>query len=110
LWGLRRMAHGLEKNNTAAGKFMRWWFERAKSKSAGIEKWKFWGLAIFVGIPLPGTGAWTGAAVAVIMDYDFRKSVASIALGVLMAAVIVAALVGLGSSAAGGLRGIFLKV
>ena len=47
-------------------------------------------LLLFVGIPLPGTGAWTGTLAASILDMDFKKSVISVALGVILAGVIMA--------------------
>ncbi len=46
-------------------------------------------LALFVGIPLPGTGAWTGMLAASILDMDFKKSVAAVLAGVLLASLIV---------------------
>ncbi len=53
-----------------------------------ITKYGFWGLTLFVGIPLPGTGAWTGAIVAGLLGMKLRKSVPSILLGVMLAALI----------------------
>ena len=53
-----------------------------------IERYGFWGLTLFVGIPLPGTGAWTGAIVAGLLGMKLRKSVPSILLGVMLAALI----------------------
>ncbi|WP_334104416.1 small multi-drug export protein [Muricomes intestini] len=61
---------------------------KAMSKSANIEKYEFWGLLIFVGIPLPGTGAWTGALIAALLGIRFKKAFPAIALGVLMAGCI----------------------
>ncbi|WP_122643079.1 COG2426 family protein [Luxibacter massiliensis] len=61
---------------------------KALSKSANIEKYEFWGLVIFVGIPLPGTGAWTGSLIAALLGIRFRKAFPAIALGVLIAAAI----------------------
>ncbi len=61
---------------------------RAMGKSDQIQKYQFWGLLLFVGIPLPGTGAWTGALIASLMDIDWRKSFFAIVGGVLMAATI----------------------
>lgn len=61
---------------------------KAMSKSGKIEKYEFWGLVIFVGIPLPGTGAWTGALIASLLGIRFRKAFPAIVLGVLIAAVI----------------------
>lgn len=65
---------------------------KALSKSDKIEKYEFWGLVVFVGIPLPGTGAWTGALIASLLGIRFRKAFPAIVLGVLMATVIMTVL------------------
>ena len=62
---------------------------KAESKRATVEKYTFWGLFLFVAIPLPGTGAWTGALIAAMMDMPLKKAFPSIVLGVLGAALIV---------------------
>ena len=59
--------------------------EKALSKSEKVTKYKRFGLLLFVGIPLPGTGAWTGALIAVLLKLDLKESVICILLGVLMA-------------------------
>ena len=64
---------------------------KAMSKSDQIEKYEFWGLVLFVGIPLPGTGAWTGTLAASFLDMDFKKSVIAVLGGVLLAGVIMGA-------------------
>ena len=64
--------------------------ERAKKKSKSIHKFVLWGLFTFVAIPLPGTGAWTGALVADILDIRFKKSFPTIFAGVVSAGIIVA--------------------
>ena len=61
---------------------------KAMSKSDKIEKYEFWGLVLFVGIPLPGTGAWTGALIASLLGVKFKKAFPAIILGILMATVI----------------------
>ena len=70
-------------------RFFEWLFARARSKSASIQRYEFWGLATFVGIPLPGTGAWTGAVAAEVLGLAYWKSLLSIFVGVLMAAIVV---------------------
>jgi len=60
----------------------------AKKNSAKIENYRFWGLVLFVGIPLPGTGAWTGSLIAALMHMGFKKSMLACIIGVLMASVI----------------------
>lgn len=62
--------------------------EKGRSKIAQIEKYKNIGLIIFVGIPLPGTGAWTGALAASIMKMKFKPAILSILLGTLLADLI----------------------
>ena len=62
--------------------------KKAMSQSANIEKYEFWGLVAFVGIPLPGTGAWTGALIAALLGIRFRKAFPAIVIGVCLAACI----------------------
>lgn len=71
-----------------AGKIVAWLENRAHTKSAAIHKYGFWGLCILVTIPLPGTGAWTGALAAAVLDMRLKSALPAIALGVLIAAVI----------------------
>jgi len=70
-------------------RFFEWLFARARSKSATIQKYEFWGLVTFVGIPIPGTGAWTGSVAAEVLGLSYWKSLSAIIVGVLMAATIV---------------------
>ena len=65
----------------------------------------YWALMLFVGIPLPGTGAWTGTLAASLLDMDFKKSVAACMGGVLLAGVIMGVLSLLGVSAFGVIGG-----
>ena len=62
--------------------------ERAMGKSDDIKKYEFWGLVLFVGIPLPGTGAWTGSLIAALLEIDFKKAVLAELLGIIMATII----------------------
>ena len=66
--------------------------EKAHLKSASVLKYQYLGLAIFVAIPLPGTGAWTGALVAAFLDMRLKKAMPSIAGGVLSAGLIISIL------------------
>lgn len=61
---------------------------RAMGKSDQIEKYEFWGLVLFVGIPLPGTGAWTGSLIAALLGVKFKKAFPAVLLGIALAAVI----------------------
>lgn len=66
--------------------------ERGTSKIETVEKYKFWGLFIFVAVPLPGTGAWTGALIAALMNMRLKDALPSITLGVITAGIIVTTL------------------
>lgn len=61
---------------------------KAMGKSDQIEKYEFWGLVLFVGIPLPGTGAWTGSLIASLLGIKFKKAFPAVLLGIVMATVI----------------------
>ncbi|MBR6501852.1 MAG: small multi-drug export protein [Clostridia bacterium] len=63
--------------------------KRAHEKSDVVQKYAFWGLFVLVAIPLPGTGAWTGALVAAMLDMRLKRAFPAIALGVITAATIV---------------------
>ena len=83
------------KDKRVIGKFFNWCLvkgERAGNKlqkSIG-KKGTFIALLLFVGIPIPGTGAWTGTLAASFLDLDFKKTVLSVMCGVLVAGVIMA--------------------
>ena len=61
---------------------------RAMGKSDQIKRYEFLGLLLFVGIPLPGTGAWTGSLIASLLEVDIKKSSIAIFCGLIMATVI----------------------
>ena len=63
--------------------------KKAEKNRAAVEKYAFWGLVILVAIPLPGTGAWTGALVAAMMEMRLKRAFPAIAIGVAIAGVIV---------------------
>lgn len=62
--------------------------KRAMGKSDTIQKYEFLGILLFVGIPLPGTGAWTGSLIAALLRVKLRKAVPAVFLGILLAAAI----------------------
>lgn len=65
---------------------------RANNKSKGMDDGEFLGTVLFVGIPLPGTGGWTGSLIASILEMDFKKAILAIFIGILMATVIISTL------------------
>lgn len=77
-------------------KFFDYLFERTKKKAAIVEKYEALGLVLFVAIPLPVTGAWTGCIAASLFKIRLRYALAAISLGVLIAAMIVSAITVLG--------------
>ncbi len=72
---------------------------RAQNKSSGVKKSEIIGLCILVAIPLPGTGAWTGALVAALMEMRLKRALPTIFLGVLIAGIAVTLVVSLGIEA-----------
>lgn len=86
LFGIKKLLHWLSDHKML--KLAEWIENKAAKNRPKIEKYGFWGLALFVGIPLPGTGAWTGSLVASLFDMDLKKASLSILLGVFLAAII----------------------
>lgn len=74
------------------GKVAVWIRQKADKNKGQIEKFGFWGLVLFVGIPLPGTGAWTGSLVAALLHMKFGKAIGAILCGIVMATVIMSLL------------------
>jgi len=71
-------------------KFFNWIFQRTQRKyTKNIERWKDLALMIFVAIPLPGTGAWTGALIAFVFGIPLKRAFPAIAAGVLIAGIVV---------------------
>ena len=74
------------------GKFFSWCLKKGESGGKKLEEKAkngvYWALLIFVGIPLPGTGAWTGTLAASLLNLDFKKSVLAVMGGVLLAGII----------------------
>ncbi|MBQ3915330.1 MAG: small multi-drug export protein [Ruminococcus sp.] len=91
------------KDKPYIGKFFTWCLEKGhhggEKLQAKAGKGMFWALLLFVGIPLPGTGAWTGTLAASLLDLDFKKSVLAVTCGVILAAVIITVLTLMGVAA-----------
>ncbi|MDO5548754.1 MAG: small multi-drug export protein [Eubacteriales bacterium] len=68
--------------------FTKWYEEHLMSKSDTIRKYSFWGLLLFVGIPLPGTGAWSGSFIAVLLGVPPKRAFPGILCGILLAGII----------------------
>lgn len=76
------------KKTKCLGDFIRRFEEKTLAKGDRVRKYEFWGLLLFVGIPLPGTGAWTGALLACLLEVKNKKAVPAIFLGLLLATTI----------------------
>lgn len=86
---IRRIFAWLRKKNDKFNSLVTRLEERAESKRHIVDRYAFWGLVVLVAIPLPGTGAWTGALVAAMMDMRLRRAFPAIAVGVIIAAFVV---------------------
>ncbi|MBQ3415929.1 MAG: small multi-drug export protein [Clostridia bacterium] len=81
------------KDKKVIGKFFTWCLEKGEKGGKKLKKTAgntgiFIALLLFVGIPLPGTGAWTGTLAASFLDLDFKTSIIAVSLGVLLAGII----------------------
>lgn len=74
------------------GRIALWLRQKADKNKGQVERYGFWGLVLFVGIPLPGTGAWTGSLVAALLHMRFRKAFTAILLGIAIATIIMSLL------------------
>lgn len=91
------------------GRFFKFCLEKGEKGGKKLQekagKGLYWALFLFVGIPLPGTGAWTGTLAASLLDMDFKKSVIAVMAGVVLAGIIM----GLASAGVFGAIGAFLS-
>ena len=93
LWLIKRIIKRMGNSSiNFLKKFVKSLNNKVEDKKGQIEKYGFWGLVLFVGIPLPGTGAWTGCLIAAMLDLDKKKSFLAAAIGVLMAGIIMSVL------------------
>lgn len=103
VWG-RQVLEWLASYKTIGGPF-RWILRLGEKKVAKMHRTLFVGLLLFVAVPLPGTGAWTGSLIALTLNLKLKKAIPPIALGVLIAGIIVA----IACFAGGGLAEIFVS-
>lgn len=103
VWG-RQVLEWLASYKTIGAPF-RWILRLGEKKVAKMHRTLFLGIMLFVAVPLPGTGAWTGALIALTLNLKLRKAIPPIALGVFVAGIIVA----IASFAGGGLAELFVS-
>lgn len=89
LWFISKILNWMRNSKKVKIKNIAAWLDKKVDKNkAQIEKYGYLGLVIFVGIPLPGTGAWTGCLIASVLEMDKKKSLLSAIIGVFMASII----------------------
>ena len=97
------------KDKKVIGKFFSWCLKKGEKGGQKLQskagRGLYVALLLFVGIPLPGTGAWTGTLAASFLDMDFKKSVLAVIGGVVLASIIVGVLCTLGFGAWFGITG-----
>jgi uncharacterized membrane protein len=90
LWFLEPVSKFLAARSRILNKFFSWLFERTRRRhKQAIQKWGPLALVLFVAIPLPITGGWTGSIVAFVFGIPFKKALPLIFLGILIAGVVV---------------------
>ncbi len=85
---IRNIFEWMKKHSKALGRFAEKMEKRAEDKKETVQKYKFWGLLIFVAIPLPGTGAWTGSLVAGMLNMRLKDALPAVVVGVLIAGIL----------------------
>lgn len=96
-------------NKKIIGRFFKFCLEKGEKGGKKLQekagRGLYWALFLFVGIPLPGTGAWTGTLAASLLDMDFKKSIIAVMAGVVLAGIIM----GLASAGVFGAIGAFFN-
>ncbi|GAU46314.1 hypothetical protein TSUD_243360 [Trifolium subterraneum] len=93
---LKRFASFLASKSPSASRLLDILFKNAKEKAGPVEEFQWLGLMLFVAVPFPGTGAWTGAIIASILEMPFWAAVSANFFGVVFAGLLVNLLVNLG--------------
>ena len=89
LWLIRAILKGMTNSRVKLFNRIAGWLNRKVEKHKGkIEKYSYWGVVLFVAIPIPGTGAWTGSLIAAVLGIKADRAVPVILLGVCIAAAI----------------------
>ena len=89
LFFIRKLLVWMEQKSSLLGRFAKMLRDKADANKEKVLKYEFWGLVLLVAIPLPGTGAYTGALVAAMVDMQTKRAVPAIFIGVVIAAIIV---------------------
>ena len=87
LWFINSILDWMRKRKHLS-KVAKWLDGKVEKHKGQIEKYGFWGLVFFVGIPIPGTGAWTGCLIASVLEMDRKKAFIATMLGIFIASII----------------------
>ena len=87
LWFINGILNWM-RNSKHLNKFAGWLDKKVDKHKGKIEKFGYWGVVLFVGIPLPGTGAWTGSLIASVLELNKKKTFIAVLAGIFMASVI----------------------
>uniref|UniRef100_J3LTS7 Small multi-drug export protein n=2 Tax=Oryza brachyantha TaxID=4533 RepID=J3LTS7_ORYBR len=93
---LKKLATFLSQRSASATRIMDLLFERARRKAAPVEEFQWLGLMLFVAVPFPGTGAWTGAIISSVLGMPFWSGFSANFVGVVLAGLLVNLLMNLG--------------
>jgi len=83
-WAVKKL-----ENLKWIGRILHWWFTKVEKKSKVVHKYGFWGLVLFVAIPFPGTGVWSGTVAATLLEFKFSRAFLAIFLGMVIAGILV---------------------
>jgi uncharacterized membrane protein len=87
LWFINSVLNFM-RNSKRFSKVAKWLDKKVEKHKKQIEKYGFWGMVLFVGTPLPGTGAWTGCLIAAVLEMDRKKAFIAAVIGLFMATTI----------------------
>lgn len=87
LWFINSVLNFM-RNSKRFSKVAQWLDKKVEKHKSQIEKYGFWGMVLFVGTPLPGTGAWTGCLIAAVLEMDRKKAFLAALIGLFMASII----------------------
>lgn len=86
---LKRFAEFVSQKSASATQFLDFIVKRAREKAGPVEEFQWLGLMLFVAVPFPGTGAWTGAIIASVLDMSFWSAITANFVGVVLAGLLV---------------------
>lgn len=86
---IRKIFKWMQSKSQRLARLVKKFEDKANARKDKVLKYEFWGLMVLVAVPLPGTGAWTGALVAAMLDMQLKRAFPAIFVGVIVAGIIV---------------------